>query len=174
MRDLITQYRECIKKLNAIGIYPPVDQITSVTVNTRATGRYGQTSRRFRTTTWGTPTSDIRYTINIAAGLLMEENPVKLLEETIIHELLHTMPNCFDHGKLWQHYAEKVNQAYGYAVSRVASCAMTVDPLADKRQKYAVQCDACNHTYYRQKISNVIAHPEKFRCTCGGHLRRIK
>lgn len=174
MRDLTTHYQECIKLLNDIGIFPPVDQITSVTVNTRATGRYGQTSRRCRNTTWGTPTSDILYTINIAAGLLMEENPVRLLEETIIHELLHTMPNCFDHGKLWQRYAAKVNQAYGYAVSRVASCSMTVDPMAEKRRQYAVQCTACNHTYYRQKISNVISHPEKFRCTCGGKLQRVK
>lgn len=171
MRDLITHYQECIKLLNDIGIFPPVDKITSVTVNTRATRRYGQTSK---ITHWTPHGSEITYKINIAAALLMEENPAEQLEDTLLHELLHTLPNCFDHGAIWQSYAEKVNQAYGFHISRVATCALTVDPMAEKRQKYAVQCTACNHTYYRQKISNVISHPEKFRCTCGGKLQRIK
>ena len=37
----------------------------------------------------------------------------KAIINTIYHELLHTLPNCQNHGKVWKMYANQVNKLTG-------------------------------------------------------------
>lgn len=43
----------------------------------------------------------------------------KIIKNTIIHELIHCMPYCNDHGEKFKEYAKYINQNLGYNISRV-------------------------------------------------------
>lgn len=96
------------------------------------------------------------------------------IKNTIIHELIHCLPECNNHGTEFKKYAKIVNEKLGYNISR----------LGDKRQdfvdsnlefkeenlyKYKIQCIDCNQLYYRKKLlKNFI---RKYRCgKCNGKL----
>lgn len=43
----------------------------------------------------------------------------KIIKNTIMHEIIHCMPYCNDHGKIFKQYAQYINQTLGYDISRV-------------------------------------------------------
>lgn len=43
----------------------------------------------------------------------------KIIKNTIMHEIIHCMPYCNDHGKVFKQYARYINQTLGYDISRV-------------------------------------------------------
>lgn len=176
MHDLNQCYVECVEKLNKIGIHVPTEKITSVTVNTRASRKFGSTKtiKRYNYMTDRYEVSSCK--IEISLSLLFDENPISELENTMLHELLHTMPDCQNHGAKWKRYAAMVNNAYGYNIERCGTTEnLIVDPFAERREKYAVECQGCHKIIYRQKMSPVITNCARYRCgACGGELKRIK
>ncbi|HEY5562736.1 MAG TPA: SprT-like domain-containing protein [Clostridiaceae bacterium] len=127
-----------------------------VTVNSRAKGRFGQCKKR-----------EDKFLIEISSSLELAE--VHKIKQTLAHEILHTAPECFDHQALWKRYAAKMNRTYGYAISTTNSCAkMGIEE--EVGGKYTITCQTCNHKNYRDRVSNVIKHPEKYHCSCGGRL----
>ena len=104
-------FNECIDEMLAIDI--PFGKITEVTINYRAKSRWGQCQKRYDYTV-GTI-----YKININADLCHPDASERGLKETIIHEILHTCPNCMCHTGEWKRLADFVNDCYGYDVKRV-------------------------------------------------------
>ncbi|MEG0156768.1 MAG: SprT-like domain-containing protein [Anaerovoracaceae bacterium] len=104
----------------------------------------------------------------VALGGTREE-----IKTILLHELLHTCPNCMNHGKLWKSYAELLNWKIGYAIKRTATF-MERESSA-KRGKRGVQyllvCKNCGMTYQRKNKSKAVLHPENYRCgKCRGGL----
>ena len=85
MRDLQKYAKECIIDMNKLGIVVPY--IKEFKINTRAKQRFGQCRKE--------PDG---FSININVNLLNEEVPLSSLKETLYHEIIHTLPNCFNHG----------------------------------------------------------------------------
>lgn len=108
MRDLELITLACMEKLDKLGI--PYGNILEVTINTRAKSRWGQCRHCAE-----------GHKINISARLLDDSTDIRGLENTILHELLHTAPGCNNHGAVWKAYAEKVNAAYGYNIKRAST-----------------------------------------------------
>lgn len=127
---------EQMDKLEAIKV--PIPRLiidTSVTI-TSATSYYGLCRKRNGV-----------YEIRLSKYTLMLSEYV--VRRILTHELLHTLPGCMNHGKKWRGYASKVNQAYGYDITRVSPEPFPV-PI-DKAYKYAIKCTSCGHTYYRHR-----------------------
>ncbi len=57
------------------------------------------------------------YIITINSILADVRNPVSALKNTIIHELIHTIPGCMNHGKYWKAYAKLANRKLGYHIT---------------------------------------------------------
>lgn len=108
MRDLYKVFVDCKNKLDALDI--PYGKVAEITINRRAKKRWGQCRL-----------IDGKYYINISEVLLREENSIRGLEETIIHELIHTCEGCMNHGPVWKAYVETVNKAFGYNIKRTNS-----------------------------------------------------
>lgn len=132
----------------------------NVCINTRSVRRFGQCRR-----------NDKFFTIEVSAFLL--EADEKFVMQTLAHELLHTCYHCQNHGVLWRKYADKMNKAYGYSISRTAGFEET--GLKQKRQtaKYCIQCMGCGAKIERYRMSRLVSCPELYRCKCGGRLKRI-
>lgn len=72
-------------------------------------------------------TNGIMYhTIGLNANFV-SQGTNKAIINTIYHELLHTLPNCNNHGKYWKMYANKVNRLFGLNVCRVGGDKTSID-----------------------------------------------
>lgn len=111
------------------------------------------------------------YTIEVSAGIL--HSPV-LLRETLLHELLHTCPGCRDHGPLWKHYAEVVNKALGTSIQRTVKAEGELAPLRREEVKYVLRCQSCGREINRMRMCKVVKTPWRYRCLCGGKLKRVR
>ena len=110
------------------------------------------------------------YVIQVAARLL--QAPEGLIRQILAHEALHTCPGCMNHGPSWKLYAQKMNQAYGYQISRLTPEAQL--PLLEPKGQYLLRCIQCGAQFTRMRRSKLIQHPERYRCRCGGVLQRVR
>lgn len=168
MRNLATVANDCQRKLDAIGI--PYRKST-FTVNTRAKKRWGQCCPPKQ--------RNGAFAINISKRLLMDDVELKSLEDTVLHELLHTCEGCLNHGPKWKMYAAKVNRTYGYNIKRCTSSqekGIVPDPVvAREDMKYLVRCKSCGRLVGRQRKTHFVEHCECWRCgVCGGNFERIR
>lgn len=165
-------FRECIDEMNAIEI--PFGRITEVTVNYRAKKRWGQCARTVGV--YG-----FEFSINIRAELCHPDASERGLKETIVHEILHTCPDCFCHTGEWKRLAELVNDCYGYNVKRIASAAdleMTdffkehgeIQKIA---YKYTIVCKKCGKVVaMRRRECDLTKYPMLYsHRACGGSLK---
>ena len=159
MKDLKMVANECMTMLDEIGI--EYGNVTRWEINTRAIKRWGQCRK-----------TNGNYTISIASKLLEDNVDNKALETTVLHELLHTVNGCMNHGHNWQNVANKVNSRYGYNIKRTTSS--EEKGIERTPYTYMVKCKDCGCEIGRYKMSNVIQRPQNYRCgCCGGKLERI-
>ena len=95
------------------------------------------------------------------------------LRETLLHELLHTCPGCRDHGARWKAWAELVNREMGTGIARLAREEGPVGPLRHEEVKYKIRCERCGREYLRVRMCKLVKAPWRYRCSCGGKLKRV-
>lgn len=106
----------------------------------------------------------------------------RAIRNTLIHELLHTCPGCLNHGQKWKAYARIVQNRFGYNIVRAGGDKDEASALeAARREKragyqtqYLLVCTKCGQEFIRYRKSNLVLHPEKYRCKCGGTIERVK
>lgn len=159
MKDVNIVYKSCKQKLAAIGI--EVGTVQAIKVNTR--------SKR-----WGgcTKLPNGAYDIEISSMLVDDSTDDKAVENTMMHELLHTCKGCMNHGSTWKKLADKVNDVYGYNIRRTSAVEeMGIsENIIKEKYKYSIVCKKCGRTSYRMRTGNIIKHPEFYRCKCGGDI----
>ena len=163
MRDLMSYASFCMEMLDEINI--PYSKVEKFTVNTRAR-QWGLCSLR-----------DGKYYIQINVTLLDERNGEDGLINTILHELLHTCPDCMNHGAQWKFWAEKVRKAYGYNIKRTSDNdekEVTTGNLNyhQREYKYHVYCEKCGKLVTRRKRrSDLLDNLGRYvHSGCGGKL----
>lgn len=171
MRDLQKYANECINDMKVLGIKVPY--IKEFKVNKRAKSRYGQCQR-----------INGGYSINICVDLLDEECPLGALKETLYHEIIHTLPRCFNHGEEFKRYAGMVNKAYGVNVSRCSTKEEKYGIVYAKKleekavanavvRRYQLYCPSCNEIVadrIGQRSPKWFAHANRYSCRhCGCH-----
>lgn len=131
-----------------------------IAINKRAKSRFGACKK-----------TDKGYLIEVSESILGLD--VDRIKNVLAHEILHTCPGCYNHGKRWKAYASKLNVAYGYNIKTTTSYEEMGLHKPEKRiqYKYKIQCQKCGKTFYRQKRSKLITHIQNYRCTCGGQLK---
>lgn len=163
MRDLQTIAKECMNELDNLGIV--YGNIVTFEVNTRAKKRWGQCKKVHN-----------GYIINISIRLLDENVPIKSLKETILHEMLHTCENCFDHKETWKAYAYIVNKAYGYNIKRCTSASEKgiKEKTEIKHIKHKFICEKCGQVINRERESNFTRNYTRYACgICRGKFKKV-
>ena len=123
-----------------------------------------------------------RYPFRISISEYHLESSERAIRNTLIHELLHTCPGCLNHGPKWKAYARIVQLRLGYQIVRAGGDKDKDSALAQahrqKREartvKYLLSCSQCGQEFPRYRVSNLVLHPEKYRCKCGGTIKRLK
>lgn len=145
--------------LRALGIPVSNKLLPGVKVNTRAKRRLGCCCYQSG-----------RYWIEVSQSILHNDS---LLRQTLIHELLHTCPGCRNHGERWKAYALVVKEKLGYEIERTVKTESPPGPLRHEEVKYILECQSCGAQIKRMRMSKAVKSPWRYRCPCGGKLRRV-
>lgn len=159
MKDLNAMFEKYYQFLCDCGLKMPERDQLEIAVNTRAHSFYGIT-RRIK----GQPGC---FKIEINKDLLDDRNPNAPLVETIIHELLHTVPGCFNHGEKWQGIVDIINQHTGLHISRTSTIedkGLVVFNPPNRAPLYLVTCPTCGCSIEYRRAAKVVLHPENFVC----------
>lgn len=143
------------------GLDVPVSKKLSphVAVNSRAKRRLG--------CCFFTPSGCV---IQVSARILERED---LLRLTLVHELLHTCPGCGNHGEKWKAWAQLAGEALGMDIRRTVPLEEADSaPLRQEAVKYVLVCQSCGARIRRKRMSKAVKYPWRYRCQCGGKLRR--
>ena len=123
-----------------------------------------------------------RYRFGISISEYHLQSSERAVRNTLIHELLHTCQGCLNHGPKWKYYADLVQREMGYKILRCGGDKDRNDAIEVARQekrdarrpKYILICAQCGHEFQRYRKSNLVLHPEKYRCKCGGKIKHKK
>lgn len=149
-----------IKQVKAAGITPGSIN-PNVVINNRAKNIFGKCSR---------VVGPYDYQIELNSELL--KTTQKKAMNTMVHEILHTVEGCMNHGAKWTRLAGVMNEKNGYNISRNSSH----EQLGIKRPKakYEINCanESCDLKVVRYKKSKIVTHIHLYRCPhCSSDLK---
>lgn len=184
---LFKLYNECIDELKAIRIDLSSTGKIDIKLTNRSKKRYGcckqekpdpsycRKVRRGRKVIIKCDKFDVHH-IEISTWVMDLNDDI--IKNTIMHELIHCMPYCNNHGKVFKAYSTIINEKLGYNISRVGN--KEQDFKASNLEyeekvpnyKYEIVCTSCGQKFYRQRINKDFCR--KYRCgVCGGKLQKI-
>lgn len=158
--------KRCIEIMEELDI--PIAQNVYFIINSRAKSRYGQ-CRRIHS--W-----DNEFEIQVSDMVLDKEVPIKSLETVILHELLHTVEGCMNHGAKWKMLANKINKAYGYEIERTSNREKLgiKEPRKPRVVNYKLECNCCGQVITRTRKSDLIQNYLLYNCgRCNGSFKRV-
>ena len=171
-KDQLNQWlREEQDNLTAIGI--PISRDTCPEIRlSKATSWYGQCQQN-------RVYQGKRYKYVISISVYHLSSSERAIRNTLIHELLHTCPGCLNHGPKWKTYASIVGRRLGYSIIRSGGDkekdsvieAARETKRAGYQTRYLLVCTQCGQEFTRYRKSNLVLHPEKYRCKCGGCIQ---
>lgn len=100
-----------------------------------------------------------------------------IIKNTIIHELIHCLPKCTNHGAEFRKYAKIINEKLGYNITRTGNKKedfkkSNVEYSEIEEYKYKIKCKECGQLYYRKRLNKNFT--KKYRCgKCKGKLELI-
>lgn len=152
MKNVNKVFEDCKKICLELDI--PIAENISVKVNSRAKKR------------WGLCTLECQdeYIIEISNRLLADEISEEATFNTMIHELLHTCPDCMNHGKRWKHWADIINSNTKYNIKRTSSCQEKGIESISNMPKYTVTCNICNAKWYYNRAGRVVENINRCKC----------
>ena len=152
------------KELIKIGVPIPVKDIKKVGELKTKSKRLRGVTYTFKRITYNNINIDKTNYIGINKKLIEDNFEI---EKTMVHELIHTIPGCNNHGPNFKRYAGLINRHYPkYNVSTYYTPdSDETENIADtKKPKYVVICETCGtKTYFYRKCKtlDIIS-----RCTC--------
>lgn len=148
LKDLEKEVKECLKIIKKLGLSNHMEKVRYVLrINDRATKYLGLCTFKSK--------NPLTYIITINGPFLKVAKPQDV-HDTIMHEVLHTLPGCMDHGEKWQNYASIIEKYEPcYTISRLGDCA-EYKKLFQQKSKYIITCKGCGHVFYYQRRGRIV------------------
>lgn len=157
---LENSFRKCYKMLKAINA--PIGKLQKIKINNRLSRAAGRCDMG----------SNNKFTIEIS-GFALRDALDKVLDEIIMHEIIHTFPNCYNHGKEFKRWADKINKIYNYNIEIILKKQEWLEK-SSRKPKYIFKCEKCGSLHYRFRKSYFTEHYELYSCKCGGKLIKVE
>ena len=174
-------YKECLEELKSINIIN-FDEIGEIDISfaKRKTKRYGcckqeepDKSTAYREKRIIHYRKYNKHHIEISKWLMDLNGDI--IKNTIIHEIIHCLPDCNNHGKEFKKYSKLINEKIGYNITRLGNKKEDYEKSnlefnENQKIKYVIACENCGLIYYRQRMAKNFT--KKYRCgKCRGKLR---
>ena len=135
----------------------PIQEVTEIKLNYKSVSRWGLCTR----------IAPDKFEIEISERLLDSVESLNGLDNTILHELIHTCDGCFNHGPLWKKYAARFEK-HGFHITRCNSAEEKGVTVDESQYKWKVVCNVCGtesfYTRKTQTVSALLKNPHV--CTC--------
>jgi len=183
-------YENCIEELKNIGIdileIPNIGAI-DINVSKRNNKRYGcckqeEPDKTSKTIEKIGRKKYIKYQIykkhNIEISPWVMDLNDEIIKNTIIHELIHCIPYCNNHGAEFKKYAKYINSHLGYNISRVGDkkadyLKSNVEFNENNDYNYHIKCTNCGQSFFRKRLNRNFIR--KYRCgKCKGKFEVIE
>ena len=109
------------------------------------------------------------YTITLSAKWLATAEPQKI-HDTIMHEVIHSMPGCMNHGPKWKGYAAKICRRYPqYTITRLSHDDNYSNYLKENNMsgcRYKLVCDTCGQSWEKRNKTRIFKLAALGRCAC--------
>lgn len=180
---LETIYNQCVEELRRIGIDINENKkigIIDISISKRNNKRYGCCKQE-------EPDIKTKYIEKIGRRKIIKyekfnkhhieispwvlELDEDIIKNTIIHEIIHCLPNCNNHGENFKKYAQYINETLGYNISRVGNKKedyqkSNIEYKEKEQFNYHIQCTNCGQSFYRKRLNRNFTR--KYRCgKCG-------
>lgn len=181
-------FNECKDELNSIGIDLNSKNIgeINISVGKRACKRYGCCKQEspIETSKYIEKIGRkryVRYALfrkhNIEISKWVMNLNSDIIKNTIMHEIIHCLPNCSNHGEEFKNYAKYINFKLGYDISRLGDKKKDlIDsdiPVEKEKFNYKIECSECGYNFFRKRMN--CNFPRKYRCgKCGGRFMVYK
>lgn len=176
-------YDECVKELKSIGM----DILNSVQIGTIDISVSKRNNKRYGCCKQEEPDIKTKYIekignkriiryakfnkhhIEISPWLLKLDESI--IKNTIIHEIIHCLPNCNNHGEEFKRYAKYINNKLGYNISRVGNkkedyIKSNVEYEENEKYNYHIKCTNCGQSFFRKRLNK--NYIRRYRCgKCG-------
>ena len=179
-------FKECVTELDRIGISFEGKEI-SIRISKRNNKRYGCSKaevpdERYKKITRKGFRYIIKYenykkyTKEISRWVM--ELDERIIKNTIIHELIHCLPYCNNHGSEFKKYADIINIKLGYNITRVGNKKedfekSNLEYIEKEEYKYKIECEKCGKIFYRKRLQKNFT--KKYRCSnCFGKFKVIE
>ena len=64
-------------------------------------------------------------------------------------------------------------EALGVEITRTVQLEGQQQRLRQEKVKYLLQCQSCGRVIPRMRMSKAVKYPSRYRCPCGGELKRV-
>ena len=176
-------FEECLNELASIGINMRASEYgeISIKIANRNNKRYGcckqeDPDKRYKTTKIIGRRKCVKYErfnkhiIEVSKWVMDLDD--EIIKNTIMHELIHCMPFCNNHGHMFKKYAKYINKYLGYDISRLGNKKEDYEKsnleYEEKGFKYTIKCTSCGKEFGRNRLSKDFFR--KYRCLCNGKL----
>lgn len=99
------------------------------------------------------------FNIKVNDRVLRSNDVESVILNVLLHEYLHTVRGCFNHGKLWKHYANLIRTRFGIDIKRIASSEEYGVEIDYTEYKYKLVCNHCGETSYYKRACTSISNP---------------
>ena len=180
-------YRQCVEELKRIGIdINETKKIGTIdiSISKRNNKRYGCCKQE-------EPDTKTKYIEKVGRRKIIKyekfnkhhieispwvlELDEEIIKNTIMHEIIHCLPNCNNHGEHFKKYAKYINDKLGYNISRVGNKKedyqkSNIEYKEKEQFNYHIQCTNCGQSFYRKRLNRNFTR--KYRCgKCGSGLK---
>lgn len=148
VKDIQEEIKECLSIIDHLGIERK-NAIYTVAISNRMTKTLGYCKR--------IKLKPLTFQITISANHLLASDPQEV-HDTIMHEVLHSMPECMNHGPKWQMYGRMIKKFEPkYTIERL-STDPTYKQFLQNTAKYIISCKHCGWKTSYQKRTKSIAY----------------
>lgn len=183
-------YQQCLKELSSIEINMENKELIGridIKLTKRASKSYGcckqeNPDKRYKIITKKGRHKIVKYAkfqnhhIEISNWVMQLNDDI--IKNTILHELIHCIPFCNNHGTEFKKYANYINKRLGYHIATKGNIqedyqASQLEYKEEDSYKYKIVCQNCGQIIYRKRFNlNLI---KKYRCgKCKGKLKLIE
>ena len=159
--DIQAEINEDVLLLSQIGYTDVTHNTYDCEINSRAVRRLGRCTRL--APNW--------YSISINSEYLKRAEP-ESIHNTIMHEVIHSVSGCMNHGAKWKKVADEVNANYQFTpISRTHNLKedKDYDNYIKGRYKYAIECTQCHSkwNFFRKTKTYNACKSGRAHCSCG-------
>ena len=119
--------------------------------------------------------------IELSETVMNDKAPEDITVITLVHEYIHTVPGCDNHGPNFQKYCRKIMSKYPeynmgtYASKEEMNTLHELGLVKTKKEKakYTLQCEKCGATWYRASMCKFVKYHDRYKCGCGGKIKLL-